>query len=60
MTNFEALLVSAYLRAFLPIFKKQFLHFSLFDELDRYASEHIVSSLYEYVSNHTTTKNSWK
>ena len=33
MTNFEALLVSPYLKAFLSIFMKRFLHFSLFDEL---------------------------
>ena len=32
-TNFEALLVSPYLRAFLPIFKRQLLYFSLFGEL---------------------------
>ena len=33
MTNFEALLVFPYLRAFLPIFRKQSLYFSLFGEL---------------------------
>ena len=32
-TNFEALLVSPYLRALLSIFTKQVLYFSLFDEL---------------------------
>ena len=32
-TNFEALLVPPYLRAFLPIFKRQLLYFSLFGEL---------------------------
>ena len=33
MTDFEALLFSPYLRAFLPISRKQFLYFSLFDEI---------------------------
>ena len=56
MTNFET-----------SIYK----HFSLFLEsnfcispylisFSRYAFAHMVSSLYEYVSNDTTTKNSWK